>query len=100
MTKSTVSPYQLGVDIGSTTVKIAVLNENKEAVFSDYQRHYANTIETLKELILKAKEQLGDIKVTPTITGSGGLALAQKLDDKRKSDAEKVLAKDKELFSK
>ena len=80
MRKSSVSTYQLGVDIGSTTVKIAILNEKKEAVFSDYQRHYANTIETLKNLILKAKDELGDIKTTPTITGSGGLALAQKLE--------------------
>ena len=33
--------YTLGIDIGSTTVKIAVLNEKQQVLFSDYQRHFA-----------------------------------------------------------
>ena len=41
----------LGIDIGSTTVKIALLNKDGEIIFSDYQRHYANIQETL--LLLK-----------------------------------------------
>ena len=39
--------YALGIDIGSTTVKIAILDENNEVVFSDYERHFANIQETL-----------------------------------------------------
>ena len=42
----------LGIDIGSTTVKIAILNTNGEIIFSDYQRHYANIQETLASIIL------------------------------------------------
>ncbi len=68
--------YTLGIDIGSTTVKVAVLNEEHDILFSDYKRHYANIKETLKLLIDEAIEELGDTSVHPCITGSGGLALA------------------------
>ena len=44
----------LGIDIGSTTVKIAILNENNELLFSDYRRHYANIRETLSALLQEA----------------------------------------------
>lgn len=33
---------KLGIDIGSTTVKIAVLGKNNELLFADYERHFAN----------------------------------------------------------
>ena len=69
--------YTLGIDIGSTTVKIAVLNEKHEILFSDYKRHFANIKETLKDLVDKAQKTLGNVTVQPAITGSGGLALAQ-----------------------
>ena len=39
--------YTLGIDIGSTTVKIAILDENHQILFSDYKRHFANIQETL-----------------------------------------------------
>ena len=65
--------YKLGIDIGSTTVKIAILNKDNDILFSDYERHFANIQDTLASLLLKAKELLGDIKVNPVITGSGGL---------------------------
>ena len=39
--------YSLGIDIGSTTVKIAVLNSKNEIIFSDYERHFANIQDTL-----------------------------------------------------
>ena len=38
--------YTLGIDIGSTTVKIAILDENHQILFSDYKRHFANIQET------------------------------------------------------
>lgn len=68
--------YKLGIDIGSTTVKIAIINEENTILFSDYKRHFANIQETLKELLELAKEELGEITVYPVITGSGGLTLA------------------------
>ncbi len=68
---------KLGIDIGSTTVKIAVIDEEHNVLFSEYKRHLANIKETLGELVEHAAKELGNIEVAPTITGSGGLALAQ-----------------------
>ena len=58
----------LGIDIGSTTVKIAILDDNHHILFSDYERHYANIQETLSSLLEKAHSQLGDLKLYPMIT--------------------------------
>lgn len=71
--------FTLGIDIGSTTVKIAVLDEKNEMMFSDYERHFANIQETLSDLLGRAVHQLGAIHVSPVITGSGGLTLAKHL---------------------
>jgi len=70
----------LGIDIGSTTVKIAVLDPNKKILFSDYERHFANIQETLAALLEKCEKQYGPLKVVPMITGSGGLTLAKHLN--------------------
>ena len=71
--------YTLGIDIGSTTVKIAILNDSHQILFSDYQRHFANIKETLSKLLQEAYTQLGNLTVHPMITGSGGLTLANHL---------------------
>ena len=71
--------YRLGIDIGSTTVKIAVLDEQDRLLFADYQRHFANIQETLAALLSKAEQKLGHLTVSPVITGSGGLSLAKHL---------------------
>lgn len=72
--------YRLGIDIGSTTVKIAVLNEQNEVLFSDYERHFANIQETLSDLLGRAVYKLGSTHAYPVITGSGGLSLANHLE--------------------
>ncbi len=69
----------LGIDIGSTTVKIVILNEHKEILYSEYERHYANIQETLAKLVNNAQEELGDIDLAPMITGSGGLTISKHL---------------------
>lgn len=71
--------YTLGIDIGSTTVKVAILDAEHKLLFSDYQRHYANIRETLSSLLQDAYKKLGNIKLRPMITGSGGLTLANHL---------------------
>ena len=78
--KNIADVYRLGIDIGSTTVKIAVLNEEKEILFSDYERHFADIQNTLAGLLDKAYKQLGEFLVLPVITGSGGLTLAKHLE--------------------
>lgn len=72
--------YKLGIDIGSTTVKIAVLDMNNRLLFSDYERHFANIQETLQMLLERAVSKLGGFDVHPVITGSGGLTLATHLE--------------------
>jgi len=74
------SKYTLGIDIGSTTVKIAILDEVHTLLFADYERHFANIKDTLHSLLVKAHEKLGNITLYPVITGSGGLTLANHLE--------------------
>jgi len=71
--------YTLGIDIGSTTVKIALVDENNDIAFSDYERHFANIQETLSDLLGRAIFKLGAVHASPVITGSGGLTLAKHL---------------------
>ena len=68
--------YRLGIDIGSTTVKIAILDVDKQILFSDYKRHFANIQETLADLLAEAREKLGELRLAAVITGSGGLTLS------------------------
>ena len=72
--------HTLGIDIGSTTVKIAVLDAENQLLFADYERHYANIQETLAGLLKKARTRLGELELVPVITGSGGLSLAGLLE--------------------
>ncbi|MCI7794949.1 MAG: 2-hydroxyacyl-CoA dehydratase [Lachnospiraceae bacterium] len=67
---------RLGIDIGSTTVKIAVIDDNNKILFADYERHFANIQETLASLLKKCRDSLGEMFLRPSITGSGGLTLS------------------------
>ncbi len=77
---NSINTLTLGIDIGSTTVKIALLDQDRHIVFSDYERHYANIQETLAGLLKKAQAQTGPVSVIPVITGSGGLTLSSHLN--------------------
>ncbi len=72
--------YTLGIDVGSTTVKVALLDPEHELIFADYKRHYANIRETLAELVKEAQTKVGNVTIHPVITGSGGLNLAKHLE--------------------
>ena len=48
--------HALGIDIGSTTVKVTVINESHDILFSDYKRHFANIKGTLQTLLSEARE--------------------------------------------
>ena len=75
----------LGIDVGSTTVKVAVLDERNEVRYAVYRRHHADVRATIVEVLEEAAraadpvtgERLGDVPMTIAITGSGGLLLAQ-----------------------
>ena len=78
--KQTELKHRLGIDIGSTTVKIAIIDEANTVLFADYERHYANIQETLAALLKKAYAKLGPMELYPMVTGSGGLTLSRHLD--------------------
>ena len=72
--------YTAGIDIGSTTVKLVVLNEHKEIIYGQYRRHLAHTQETLADLLREAKAQIGDCDLNAAITGSGSINLGKALN--------------------
>ncbi|MCQ2547796.1 MAG: 2-hydroxyacyl-CoA dehydratase [Clostridia bacterium] len=71
--------YKLGIDVGSTTVKIVVIDQNKNIVFKRYQRHFADVRETLISVLEELEQEQGDLNIKAAVTGSGGLNLAKKL---------------------
>ena len=70
---------KLGIDIGSTTVKLVLLDDEGGVVYSKYERHMSNVFEKVEELVEEMYAQYGDIKIQTVITGSGGLSLANLL---------------------
>ena len=70
---------KLGIDIGSTTVKVSIIEDGGKLLFADYKRHFANIQETLADLLREGEEKLGALTVEPVITGSGGLTLSKHL---------------------
>lgn len=68
-----------GIDVGSTTVKMVVLNEKKQTLFAKYERHYSDIKTATKKVLLEAQEVIGNQQVALAITGSGGMGLAEVL---------------------
>lgn len=71
---------KLGIDIGSTTVKIAALDENNQLVFSEYQRHLSDVKNTVIQVIRDCYKALGDVPLRLSVTGSGGLSVSKWLN--------------------
>ncbi len=72
--------YRAGIDIGSTTVKLVILDENHKILFGDYRRHHAHTQGTLRSLLIEARKTLGDCCLKACITGSGAINLGKALN--------------------
>jgi len=68
---------RLGIDVGSTTVKLILLDAKNKISYSKYERHMSNVFETVVDLLRKMYEEIGDKKLRAVITGSGGLALSK-----------------------
>ena len=73
--------YDIGLDIGSTTVKVVVLNEDK-VVYKDYARHFSDVNKAVKNVFTTLYNKFGNIKSKILITGSGGINIAQNLNIK------------------
>lgn len=71
--------YRIGVDIGSTTIKVVILDPTGEMVYSRYERHFADIGNKLKDLFYDIGRLIGNAEVTLSITGSGGMNSAQQL---------------------
>ena len=67
---------KLGIDVGSTTVKLVLLDDKNNIVYSRYERHMSNVFEKVAELLNELYDEKGDLELKPVITGSGGLSLA------------------------
>ena len=70
----------IGVDIGSTTVKLVLMDNKKNVLFSAYERHYSDTKKTLIELLNKVLSEYSKCKFTLVFTGSGAISLANYLE--------------------
>ena len=68
---------RLGIDVGSTTVKLSVIDERGNLVYANYERHHTDIKATAREIFEKAQRVLGDTPMRVSITGSGGMLLAK-----------------------
>ncbi len=71
--------YRAGVDIGSTTVKLVLLDGDDNIIYGQYRRHHAHTQATLSELLREAREITGECSLKIKITGSGSINLGRAL---------------------
>lgn len=71
---------KLGIDVGSTTVKLIILNNDNEIIYSRYERHMSNVFDKVGELLVDLKKSQGDLEFHAVITGSGGMSLAKILN--------------------
>ena len=67
----------LGIDIGSTTIKFYITNENDECIYSIYQRHFSDVLLTLKNMLARLYNEMGNLDLKIAMTGSGGLSLSK-----------------------
>ena len=74
------SSLKMGIDIGSTTAKVAILDQDANLIFSAYQRHSAEILETIYALTQEALTLIGDQTVSLVMTGSAGLGVSEKFN--------------------
>lgn len=74
------SVLNVGLDVGSTTVKMVILDNNANVIYKKYLRHFSNIKSTVLSMLEDAKSILQGHLMTLMITGSGGVNIAQKLE--------------------
>lgn len=70
----------LGLDIGSTTVKVVVIDSKDNIIFKEYRRHFSDIRSTIIDIINDTYSKIGDCKVSVAVTGSGGLSVSKWLN--------------------
>ena len=66
----------IGLDVGSTTVKIVVMNKNKEIIYKDYRRHFSDTRKTVCDFLEEIVDKYSNFNITLALTGSGALSVS------------------------
>ncbi|AND85734.1 2-hydroxyglutaryl-CoA dehydratase [Clostridium tyrobutyricum] len=72
--------FHVGLDVGSTTVKIVVSDIKDSIVYNKYQRHFSDIKSTIAKVVKDAYDKLKDSDITIMVTGSGGLSVSKWLD--------------------
>lgn len=75
MAGKTQGDYLTGIDIGSTTAKVAICDGSGKVLFARYRRHQTETVETVRGILQEALGELGNVPLELTVTGSAGMVL-------------------------
>ena len=67
----------VGLDVGSTTVKIIVMDENQNTIYKDYQRHFSDTKNTVCNVLESLSEMFPENELTIALTGSGAMSASK-----------------------
>ena len=70
----------VGLDVGSTTVKIVVMNDKLETIYSDYQRHFSDTKNTVCNVLENLTNMYPENTFPIALTGSGAMSASKFLD--------------------
>ena len=74
------SLLHVGLDVGSTTVKLVVLNGSFQLLYGSYKRHFSDVKKTVQEIVMEGYKNFKNDRITIMVTGSGGLSVTQWLD--------------------
>ncbi len=75
-----IKTLHVGLDVGSTTVKIIVMDENLNTIYTDYKRHFSDTKNTICNVLENLIIMYPDTEFTIALTGSGAISAAKFLD--------------------
>ncbi|MDR3321498.1 MAG: 2-hydroxyglutaryl-CoA dehydratase, partial [Synergistaceae bacterium] len=74
------SLLHVGLDVGSTTAKAVVLDNDDRMIHGRYCRHFADISSTVRDLMAEIHKSYGDSMITMAVAGSGALSLAEGID--------------------
>ena len=73
------SVLNVGIDVGSTTIKLVVLDHEKKILYKNYARHFSEIGNALQENLTHLKSIVGEKKFSFALTGSAGMGIAQRI---------------------
>lgn len=79
--KQNIGEINVGIDIGSTTTKVVVVDSKKDTIlYSDYRRHYAKQLQSVKKILQLLQSRFSGKQMRFCLTGSGSKLLAERLN--------------------